>query len=334
MVGKVGSMTILVTGGAGYIGANVVRLLHLRGEKVVVVDNLSTGSAERVDDSKLIRVDLGAPGADDALEIVLREHQVEAVIHIAALKQVGESMADPLRYYSQNVGGMVNLLTAMQNTNVHRLIFSSSAAAYGMPEVATVSEQTPCVPINPYGESKLIGEWMTRASASAWGLRSVNLRYFNVAGAESTSLADTAALNLIPIIIKKVLDDEPPLIFGDDYATPDGTCIRDYVHISDLAEAHLAALDSTAGQLPIESVLNVGTGRGASVREVIDMLSTISGRRITPIILERRAGDPPKLIADVSLIQKALGWTAALGLQDIVQSAWDAEIDKRHLMVT
>ncbi len=323
-------MTILVTGGAGYIGAHVVRLLRLRGNRVVVVDNLSTGRASRVGDTNLIRLDLGYPDAVPRLEEVIRQEAVESVIHIAALKQVGESVADPLRYYRQNVGGMANLLTAMQNTGVCRLVFSSSAAAYGMPDLPTVNEQTLCAPINPYGESKLIGEWMTRASSSAWGLRVVNLRYFNVAGAESASLADPAALNLVPIIINKVLDHESPLVFGGDYPTPDGTCIRDYVHISDLASAHLAALDSTVGGRPVETVLNVGTGTGASVLEVVDVLRVVSGRIITPTILGRRAGDPPQLIADVSLIQKTLRWTARLGLKEIVESAWNAEIEKRR----
>lgn len=326
-------MTILVTGGAGYIGAHVLRLLQLRADQVVVVDNLSTGRASRVGDSKLFRMDLGSPDAIPHLETVIREEAVESVIHIAALKQVGESVTDPLRYYQQNVGGMVNLLTAMQNTAVRRLVFSSSAAAYGMPNLPTVDELTPCAPINPYGESKLIGEWLTRASSSAWGLRAVNLRYFNVAGAESASLSDPASLNLVPIVINSVLDNRSPLVFGGDYPTPDGTCIRDYVHISDLASAHLAALDSTVGAEPLESVLNVGTGTGASVLEVIDVLRAVSGRKITPTILGRRAGDPPQLIADVSRIRKALGWTARLGLTEIVESAWNAELEKRGTSV-
>lgn len=322
-------MTILVTGGAGYIGAHVVRLLLERGDRVLVVDSLSTGRPERIAGADLVDLDLGADGAAARLEALLVAEDVDAVVHIAALKQVGESMADPLLYYRQNVGGMTNLLSAMQRAGVRRFVFSSSAATYGMPDETTVTEATPCRPINPYGQTKLIGEWMTEASARAWGLRPVNLRYFNVAGAQSPDLADPAALNLVPIVIGKVLDGESPVIFGDDYPTPDGTCVRDYVHISDLASAHLAALDSTAGEGPLETVLNVGTGTGASVLEVVKLVGQVSGREILPTIVARRAGDPPKLIADVSLIERALGWKAKLGLTEIVESAWNAEVMRR-----
>lgn len=322
-------MSILVTGGAGYIGAHVVRLLTQRGEDVVVVDNLSTGRAERIGAATLVELDLTAPNAQQELAGVIRDWGVDAVIHIAALKQVGESVADPLLYYRQNVGGMTAVLSAMEECGVKRLVFSSSAATYGMPEIETVTEDTPCHPINPYGQSKLIGEWMTTASATAWGLRPVNLRYFNVAGAESIDLADPAALNLIPIAINKVLDGESPVVYGNDYETPDGTCIRDYVHISDLADAHLAALDSTAGSGPLEFVLNVGTGQGASVGDVLAVLSSVSGRPIEPIFAGRRAGDPPKLIADVGRIHHALGWAAKRSLDDIIGSAWRAELAKR-----
>lgn len=224
---------------------------------------------------------------------------------------------------------MIALLSAMEDCAVKRLVFSSSAATYGMPEIVTVTEATPTHPISPYGQSKLIGEWMTAASASAWGLRPVNLRYFNVAGAQSTELADPATLSIIPIVINKVLDGEEPVIYGNDYPTPDGTCIRDYVHIGDLADAHLAALDSTAGSAPLETVLNVGTGDGASVSEVLDVLRSVSGEKIDPVVAPRRPGDPPKLIADVKKIQSALGWSARRTLIDIVESAWLAEVAKR-----
>ncbi|WP_406637449.1 UDP-glucose 4-epimerase GalE [Pseudarthrobacter quantipunctorum] len=322
-------MSILVTGGAGYIGAHVVSLLAQRNEDVIVVDNLSTGLADRIGAAPLIELDLAASDAKEQLVQVMRNWSVESVIHIAALKQVGESMANPLLYYRENVGGMIALLSAMEDCAVKRLVFSSSAATYGMPGIETVTEATPTHPISPYGQSKLIGEWMTAASASAWGLRPINLRYFNVAGAQSIELADPAALNLIPIVINKVLNGEEPVIYGNDYPTPDGTCIRDYVHIGDLADAHLAALDSTAGSAPLETVLNVGTGHGASVSEVLDVLRSVSGRKIDPLVAPRRPGDPPKLIADVTKIQSALGWSARRTLIDIVESAWLAEVAKR-----
>ena len=322
-------MRVLVTGGAGYSGAHVVRLLRMRGDEVVVVDNLSTGSASRVQGAELIVLDLASEGATERLSVVFTKQDIDAVVHIAALKQVGESVAEPLLYYRQNVGGMVNLLTAMEQASVLPLVFSSSAATYGVPDASTVDERTPCAPINPYGESKLVGEWMTQASAQAWGMRPVNLRYFNVAGAESTALADPAALNLVPILINKVLDNEPVLVFGDDYPTADGTCVRDYVHISDLAQAHLAALDSCFWDGPQQPVLNVGTGRGTSVLEVIDVLRQISGRTINPRVLDRRKGDPPELIADVSLIRQTLGWSAQFGIEEIVESAWNAEMERR-----
>ncbi|MCZ2403924.1 UDP-glucose 4-epimerase GalE [Paenarthrobacter sp. Z7-10] len=322
-------MTVLVTGGAGYIGAHVVRLLLERGESVVVVDNLSTGRAERVAGAQMVGLDLAAPQAQDRLEGLIQENSVDSVIHLAALKQVGESVADPLLYYRTNVGSTTALLAAMERTGVRRLVFSSSAAAYGVPEVTIVDESTPCRPINPYGETKLIGEWMTAACAKAWGLRAVNLRYFNVAGAASADLADPAALNLVPIAIGQILAGRSPVVFGSDYDTPDGTCIRDYVHISDLADAHLAALDSTAGSGPLESVLNVGTGAGASVLEVLEMLRRVSGRTVDAEIADRRPGDPPQLIADVARIQHALGWQAKRNLEDIVTSAWEAELANR-----
>jgi UDP-glucose 4-epimerase len=322
-------MSILVTGGAGYIGAHVVSLLAQRGDDVVVVDNLSTGRADRIGSATLVELDLAAPNAQEHLVGVIRERGVEAVIHVAALKQVGESVADPLLYYRENVGGMTAVLSAMQQCDVKRFVFSSSAATYGMPELETVTEDTPPHPISPYGQSKLIGEWMATASAAAWGLRPVNLRYFNVAGAESAELADPSALNLIPIVIKRLLDGEPPVVYGSDYATPDGTCIRDYVHICDLADAHLAALDSTASTGPMDMVLNVGTGEGASVREVLSVLASVSGRQFETVFVQRRKGDPPKLVANVGRIQSALGWTARRSLYEIVDSAWQAELARR-----
>ncbi|MGO1316428.1 MAG: NAD-dependent epimerase/dehydratase family protein, partial [Cellulomonadaceae bacterium] len=227
-------MTILVTGGAGYIGAHVVRLLQERDQQVVVVDDLSTGSPGRIGNAELVELDVAGPGAQEVLETTMRKHQVSAVIHFAARKQVGESVQRPTYYYQQNIGGLANVLAAMEAAAVDTLVFSSSAATYGVPTVDVVTESLRAEPINPYGETKLIGEWMGRDAARAWGLRFVGLRYFNVAGAGWDDLGDPAILNLIPMVLDRVERGQRPAIFGEDYPTPDGTCVRDYVHVLDL----------------------------------------------------------------------------------------------------
>ena len=316
-------MTILVTGGAGYIGSHVVRLLQQQGQRVTVIDNLSSGNSDRIGQSKLIQLDLAALDAKDKLAEILRAEKIESVIHFAARKQVGESVLKPEWYFQQNIGGMANLLEAMHEAGVTRLVFSSSAATYGMPDVSAVTEATICNPINPYGQTKLIGEWMVANAAKAWGLHGVNLRYFNVAGAGWSDLADTAVMNLVPIVFAKLAAGDKPVVFGDDYDTPDGTCVRDYVHVLDLAEAHLAALDYTKQEIA-HPTFNVGTGTGSSVLEVINEIRKVSGIDFEIDIQDRRAGDPPYLCADVSLIQKALGWKAKNGLAEIIESAWSA----------
>ncbi len=252
------------------------------------------------------------------------EHAVDSVIHFAARKQVGESVARPAYYYQSNLGGMANLLTAMEAAGVDRLVVSSSAAAYGMPDVDLVREDGPAQPINPYGETKLVGEWLARAAAKAWGLRVANLRYFNVAGAGWDELGDPAILNLVPMVFDRLERGEAPRVFGDDYPTPDGTCIRDYVHVLDLADAHLMAMDFLTREERPHDTFNVGTGSGASVREVIDEIGRATGLDVTPVVEPRRAGDPPKLVADVSRIHNEFSWTARNGLPEIVASAWSA----------
>jgi UDP-glucose 4-epimerase len=317
-------MTILVTGGAGYIGAHVVRLLQERGEQVVVVDDLSTGQEGRVGGAPLVRLDVASPEAVEVLTRTLVEHEVTAVVHFAARKQVGESVEKPAWYYQQNVGGFTNLVTAMEAAGVDRLVFSSSAATYGMPSVSLVEEKLHAEPINPYGETKLIGEWLGRAAGRSWGLRFVALRYFNVAGAGWSDLGDPAILNLVPMVLDRLERGEQPKIFGDDYPTPDGTCIRDYIHVLDLAEAHLAALDYLDEDERAYDVFNVGTGTGSSVREVIDEIGRVSGLDVTPEILPRRAGDPPQLVASPERINEVLGWKGTNGLGEIISSAWEA----------
>lgn len=317
-------MKILVTGGAGYIGSHVVRTLQARGDEVVIVDDLSEGLQSRVGPVKLVSLDLASSKAFEVLTQTMKNEKIDAVVHLAARKKVGESVEKPEWYYSQNIGGQANLQAAMRDAGVSKLVFSSSAATYGIPEVKSVSEDMPCKPINPYGETKLIGELLVAASVRAWGMRGVSLRYFNVAGAGWRDLADTAVANLIPIVFAAIRSGQSPKIFGNDYATNDGSCVRDYVHVKDLADAHVAAIDYLKSENRAFDTFNVGTGKGSSVFEVLQMIHYVSGIDFKTEILPRRAGDPPFLCADVNRIKATLGWQAKYDLRDIVESAWEA----------
>ncbi len=315
-------MKLLVTGGAGYIGSHVVRAAEAAGHSCMVVDNLSTGLPKRIS-CPIVELDLASPDAVAQLVRLMKEHKFDSVIHLAARKQVGESVEKPEEYFLENLGGLGNLLLAMREVGLKSLVFSSSAATYGMPDVDKVTEDYPGVPINPYGQTKLIGEQMVQ-NAKVWGLKGVNLRYFNVAGAGASDLADTAALNLIPIAINAIKAGKAPIVFGTDYPTPDGSCIRDYLHVEDLALAHLAAVEYLVGEGQQFNTFNVGTGVGASVIEVLTALKVASGIDFEISLGERRAGDPPRLVADVSRIDKVLGFRTQHNLASIVQSAWDA----------
>ncbi|AKZ55688.1 UDP-glucose 4-epimerase [Streptomyces ambofaciens ATCC 23877] len=315
-------MSWLVTGGAGYIGAHVVRALVDGGERVAVYDDLSTGSAERVPGGVPLVVGSVLDGA--ALEDAFRDHAVTGVVHIAAKKQVGESVERPLHYYRENVTGLQTLLEAMTSAGVDRLVFSSSAAVYGMPDVDLVTEDTPCLPMSPYGETKLIGEWLIGAAARAHGLRAASLRYFNVAGAAAPELSDSGVFNLIPMVFERLAAGEAPRVFGDDYATPDGTCVRDYIHVRDIASAHLAAA-RRLGDAPegTSLVLNIGRGEGSSVREMVDRILKVADRQdLAPQVTERRPGDPARVVASADRAREELGWSARHGLDDMIDSAW------------
>ncbi|MFI9202137.1 UDP-glucose 4-epimerase GalE [Streptomyces sp. NPDC053048] len=316
-------MTWLITGGAGYIGAHVARAMTEAGERVAVLDDLSSGVAGRLPSGvPLVR---GSVLDRAVLDRAFKELDVTGVVHLAAKKQVGESVEKPLLYYRENVHGLTVLLEAVVAAGVRSFVFSSSAAVYGMPDVDLVTEETPCLPINPYGETKLAGEWLVRATGAAHGISTACLRYFNVAGAARPELADTGVFNIIPMMFDRITRGERPLIFGTDYATPDGTCVRDYIHIEDLATAHLAAARRLAERPGTgDLTLNVGTGRGVSVREMADLIGEITGRPdLTAETGPRRPGDPARVVASGERIAKELGWSARHDLRSMVTSAWE-----------
>ncbi|MBC9725496.1 UDP-glucose 4-epimerase GalE [Streptomyces sp. TRM68367] len=314
-------MTWLITGGAGYIGAHVVRAMTEAGERTVVYDDLSTGIAERVpDDVPLV---LGSTLDGERVARALTDHAVTGVVHLAAKKQVGESVELPLHYYRENVEGLRVLLEAVTAAEVPSFVFSSSAAVYGMPDVDLVTEQTPCVPMSPYGETKLAGEWLVRATGRATGLSTACLRYFNVAGAGAPELADVGVFNLIPMVFEKLTENAPPRIFGADYPTPDGTCVRDYIHVVDLAEAHVAAARALRAAPGRDLTLNIGRGEGVSVREMIDRINAITGYDRAPTVTSRRPGDPPRVVASADRAATELGWKTRHDVQDMITSAWE-----------
>ncbi|WP_354641116.1 UDP-glucose 4-epimerase GalE [Kitasatospora camelliae] len=314
-------MTWLITGGAGYIGGHVVQQLVEAGERVVVLDDLSSGSPDRLPAG--VPLVVGSTLDREALDRTIREHAVTGVLHIAAKKQVGESVAEPLTYYLENVEGLRTVLAAAVAGGVSRVLLSSSAAVYGMPDVDLVTEDTPCAPINPYGETKLVDEWLLRAAAHAHGLSTVSLRYFNVAGAASPELSDEGVTNLVPMVFERLTAGQAPRVFGADYPTPDGTCIRDFIHVADIASAHVAAvLRLNAASEQVNLTLNIGRGEGVSVREMIDVIAKVTGRDITPEVTPRRPGDPARVVASAELIHKELDWEARYGVEEMVASAW------------
>jgi UDP-glucose 4-epimerase len=315
-------MAWLVTGGAGYIGAHVVRAFGEVGLDAVVVDDLSSGHRQFVKPE--VPFVEGSILDTDLLVRAIREHEVEGVVHLAGYKYAGVSVTRPLHTYTQNVTGTISLLAAMEQTGVDRIVFSSSAATFGTPDVDVVTEQTPTAPESPYGESKLIGEWLIRDQGTATGLRHTSLRYFNVVGSGYDDVYDTSPHNLFPIVFEKLLQGETPRINGDDYATPDGTCVRDYVHCADLAAAHVVAARRLSAGEPVEPVYNLGSGSGSSVAEIMDAIRTVTGIDFTPEIGPRRPGDPARIVATGELATRDLDWTMRHDLEDMVRSAWQA----------
>ncbi|WP_409239331.1 UDP-glucose 4-epimerase GalE [Streptomyces sp. PA5.6] len=315
-------MTWLITGGAGYIGAHVVRAMTEAGERAVVYDDLSTGIAERVPAGVPLVTGSVLDGA--LLTRTFEEHGITGIVHLAGKKQVGESVERPLHYYHENVEGLRVLLEAVTaSPSVAHFVFSSSASVYGMPDVDLVTEQTPCLPMSPYGETKLAGEWLVRAVGRAHGLTTASLRYFNVAGAASADLADTGVFNLIPMVFEKLTAGEAPRIFGADYATPDGTCVRDYIHVVDIAEAHVATARRLVSAAPgTDLTLNIGRGEGVSVREMTTLINETTGHTTPAEVTARRPGDPARVVASADRIATELGWSAKRDVRDMIASAW------------
>jgi UDP-glucose-4-epimerase GalE len=313
---------ILVTGGAGYIGSNTTLQLLDAGYDVVVVDNLSRGHREAVDPARLRVVDLLDT---EGLVAVMNEAPCDAVIHFAAFIAVGESMKVPEIYFKNNVAGSLSLLTAMVRAGIRRLVFSSTAAVYGMPERLPIAETEPYAPVNAYGESKVMVEKLLYWFDQIHGIRSICLRYFNAAGADPAGRAGEShepETHLIPLLFRAVRTGVPVSLFGDDYETQDGTCVRDYIHVTDLAGAHILAVEALAAG-SVSRHFNAGTGRGFSVREVLRMVEEVAGKPVPFHIGPRREGDPPFLVADSGRLQQDLGWTPRHSdLRTIVESAW------------
>jgi len=317
--------TVLVTGGAGYIGSVTAHVLKRRGFGVVIVDDLSRGHEHNVRGLPFHKLNLSET---DAVSEVLSREQVDAVVHFAAYSAVGESTRKPELYFLNNDGGTASLLSAMIQANVKRLVFSSTAAVYGSPKIVPIPEDLPFDPVNPYGESKVLVEKMLRWMDSCSGLRSIALRYFNACGADPESgLGEEhhPETHLIPLLIRAVVSGKPMTIFGDDYETPDGTCIRDYVHVTDLAEAHVVAIEKLlAGGA--SDVFNVGTGTGQSVLEVVRAVERAIGRKVPREVGPRREGDPAVLVANSDKLKRTLGWKPKFTeIEDIVATAWQFE---------
>ncbi len=322
---------ILVVGGAGYIGSHLVKEL-VEKEEVVVLDNLSTGHREAVDERAVfVQGDLGS---EEDLQMVFSSYPIKAVMHFAANSLVGESVVDPMKYYENNVASTLTLLKVMMKNGVKKFIFSSTAATYGLPNVDIIDETCPTLPINPYGRSKLMIEQILADFAKAYGLQYIVLRYFNAAGAHKSAVIGEShdpETHLIPIVLQQLLGQrEKVSVFGSDYDTEDGTCIRDYIHVTDLASAHILALEALLTEKKSAEVYNLGNGLGYSVKEVIETCEKVTGVKAIVEMADRRAGDPARLVASSQKIFEELGWKAERNLEQIIADAWKWHQEQRY----
>jgi UDP-glucose-4-epimerase GalE len=319
----VNSRRILVTGGAGYIGSHTVRLLLDQGYDVAVVDDLSKGYKQAVPPKLLYEINIKDTAAVAEL---MRQTRTEAVVHFAAFIAVGESMVEPERYFANNVAGSLSLLTAMLKAGVKHIVFSSTAAVYGDPETVPIPETSPIQAVNPYGESKVMVETLLRWFDRIHHITSVALRYFNASGADPEGRLGERHVpetHLIPLLLRAVITGKPVTIFGDDYPTPDGTCVRDYIHVNDLAQAHILALEHLMGGGASDR-FNVGTGTGHTVFETIRAVEEVTGKKVPYVVGPRRPGDPPSLVASADKLRATLGWEPRYtDLRTIVEHAWN-----------
>lgn len=317
-------MTWLVTGGAGYIGSHIVRTFIEQGIPIVALDDLSSGRRAFVPE-QVPFVEASILDAGALREVFLR-HRIDGVVHVAGFKYAGVSVQRPLHTYQQNVTGTLTLLEEMASAGVNRIVFSSSAAVYGTPDTELVTEDSPKRPQSPYGESKLIAEWLLRDQAVAIGLAHTSLRYFNVVGSGYPDVYDASPHNLLPLVFEALLEGRAPTIFGNDYDTPDGTCVRDYVHVKDLAISHVAAAQRLTVGDPIEPAYNLGSGSGLSVAQIMAAIANVTAIDFTPQLAPRRPGDPARIVAAGELAARDLDWRMRHDLHQIVDSAWRARL--------
>lgn len=321
-------MITIVTGGAGYIGSHVVSQLCEQGEQVVIVDDLSSGLITRVPGMNVHQIDMSTDGSISELHKLAVDYHADSIIHFAAKKSAPESVSRPEYYFRQNIGSLMNVIKAIQGTAIDKFVFSSSAAVYGDAKDSVV-ESAPTQPLNPYGESKLMGERILKCESDLGAMRVACLRYFNVAGSGSDNKGDNSVHNLIPMVFEKISEGRVPLIFGDKYDTPDGSCIRDYIHVVDLAAAHIAALKYLNSTNLDFSTFNIGTGAGYSVKEVLQVVKSVTNFAGEAQVVSPREGDPARIVGDVTAAEKFLGWKAENGLQEMVESAWSAHLYSR-----